>query len=530
MKGHRYDAIVVGAGVNGLACAALLGKAGLRTLLLEQRDVVGGCAAEHEIAPGFRVPTLAHRTGPLRADIVEELQLSQHGLSFVAQPIRCTALAPDGRALPISIDAERTSDAIRPWSTRDASGWPGFARSLSQVAGVVATLYPRTPPDLDDPGTQDAWTLMRAARSFRGLARADQWRLLRWGPMAVADLVSEAFETELLRAAVAADGLLGAMLGPWSAGSGLQLLFHAANARVGASIGAEVDGGPVAVARALAQAAARHGVDVRTGVTVAQVVVKGDRAVGVALTNGDTLDARAVVSGADPKRTFTALCEAEHLPPEFLWRIKHLRARGVLAKVNLALSSLPQVSGATREMLTSPMRIAPSLDYLERAFDHAKYGEWSREPWIEFTVPSVLDASLAPKGGHVLSAYVQWVPHPESRRSKVDAAAPLDDEGLLRTVIETLDRYAPGLKGSIVASQLITPADLDRDWSLSGGHIFHGELSLDQAFTMRPLLGYGSYATPIAGLYLCGSGTHPGTGLTAGSGANAARVIIDALT
>jgi phytoene dehydrogenase-like protein len=435
-------------------------------------------------------------------------------------------------------------------------------------------LYARTPPDLDNPGTQDAWTLMRAARSFRALARADQWHLLRWGPMAVADLVSEAFETELLRAAVAADGLLGAMLGPWSAGSGLQLLFHEANARVGASIGAEVDGGPAAVARALERAATRHGVDVRTGATVAQVVVKGDRAVGVALANGDAFDARAVVSGADPKRTFTTLCDAEHLPPEFLWRIKHLRARGVLAKVNLALSALPQVSGATREMLASPMRIAPSLDYLERAFDHAKYGEWSQEPWVEFTVPSVLDASLAPKGGHVLSAYVQWVPNSAasrhasagklrgtgfgevapkrpggreggesgtgpvrrsvgeggSRMAQEAGAAPTEHDGLLRTVVETLDRYAPGLKGSIVASQLITPADLEREWSLSGGHIFHGELSLDQAFTMRPLLGYGSYATPIPGLYLCGSGTHPGTGLTGGSGANAARVIVDALT
>jgi phytoene dehydrogenase-like protein len=356
--------------------------------------------------------------------------------------------------------------------------------------------------------------------------------------MAVADLVSEAFETELLRAAVAADGLLGAMLGPWSAGSGLQLLFHEANAQVGASIGTEVDGGPVAVARALERAATRHGVEVLTGVTVGQVVVKGDRAVGVALTSGDTFDARAVVSGADPKRTFTVLCDAEHLPPEFLWRIKHLRTRGVLAKVNLALSALPQVSGATREILAAPMRIAPSLDYLERAFDHAKYGEWSQEPWVEFTLPSVLDPSLAPKGGHVLSAYVQWVPNAAgtresgtgSRMARQAGDPPADHEGLLRTVIETLDRYAPGLKKLIVASQLITPADLERDWSLSGGHIFHGELSLDQAFTMRPLLGYGSYSTPIPGLYLCGSGTHPGTGLTGGSGANAARVIIDALT
>jgi phytoene dehydrogenase-like protein len=538
MNRARYDAIVIGGGVNGLTCAALLGRAGLRTLLLELRDVAGGCAAEHEIAPGFRVPTLAHRTGPVRADVVEDLQLSQYGLSFVPQPIRCSALDPGGRTLTIFGDPVRTADAIRPWSAHDAKAWPAFARSLSHVAGFVGTLFARTPPDVDDPGRQDLWTLVRTAGAFRGLSRNDQWRLLRWGPMAVADLVSETFETELLRAAVAADGLLGTMLGPWSAGSGLQLLLHEANASVAASRGFDVDGGPAALARALARAASRHGVEVRTGTAVSQVLVRNDRAAGVVLASGDTFEAGAVVSSVDPKRTFGSLCEPEHLPPEFLWRIKHLRARGVLAKVNLALSALPVVPGAPKEVLAAPMRIATSLDYLESAFDHAKYGEWSREPWIEFTLPSVLDGSLAPKGAHVLSAYVQWVPNTDgsresgtgSRMAREAGRTAPDHDGLLRTVIETLDRYAPGLKGTIVASQLITPADLARDWNLTGGHIFHGELSLDQAFTMRPVLGCGSYKTPIAGLYLCGSGTHPGTGLTGGSGANAARVIIDALT
>ena len=536
-RNTRYDAIVIGGGVNGLTCAAMLGKAGLRTLLLEQREVVGGCAAEHAIAPGFRVPTLAHRTGPLRADVVEELQLAQHGLSFAPQPIRFTALSSEGSALPVYEDAAKTAAALRRWSARDAAAWPGFVRSLSRIGAVVGTLLARTPPDLDDPATPDAWTLMRTARAFRALVRDDQWRLLRWGPMAVADLVSEAFETELLRAAVAADGLLGTMLGPWSAGGGLQLLFHEANACVGAARGSEVTGGPVAVAQALSRAAARHGVEVRTSAVVAQVLVRNDRAVGVALTSGDTFEARAVVSGVDPKRTFTALCDAEHLPPEFLWRIKHLRARGVLAKVNLALSALPAVAGTTREMLAAPMRIGPSLDYLERGFDHVKYGEWSPEPWIEFTIPSAADAALAPKGAHVLSAYVQWVPNEigsreagtGTRMAREIGTRPPDNDGLLRAVIETLDRHAPGLGGQVVAAELITPADLERRWSLTGGHIFHGELSLDQAFTMRPLLGYGNYRTPIRGLFLCGSGTHPGTGLTGGSGANAARVVAEAL-
>jgi phytoene dehydrogenase-like protein len=536
---RRYDAIVIGGGVNGLTCAALLGRAGLRTLLLEGRAELGGCAAERELAPGFRVPALAHRTGPLRADLVAELQLAeQHGLEFVAQPIRYTALAEDGRALAVSGDAARTAAAIAAFSQRDAAAWPGFSRSLTAVAGVVASLFSRTPPDLDEPDRQDLWTLMRTAGAFRSLTRNDQWRLLRWGPMAVADLVSEVFESELLRAAVAADGLLGAMLGPWSAGSGLQLLLHEANACAGATRDAEVRGGPVAAVRALERAAIRHGAEIRTAAEVRQVIVENDRAVGVTLNSGEQLRARAVVSSADPKRTFGSLCEPEYLPPEFQWRIRHLRARGVLAKVNLALSALPVVPGTTREMLAAPVRIAPSLDYLEQAFDHVKYGEWSRHPWIEFTVPSLGNPALAPSGAHVLSAYVQWVPNTIGSREsgtgtrmarELGTGAP-DDEGLLATVIETLDSYAPGLERLVIASQLITPAALDRDWSLTGGHIFHGELSLDQAFTMRPLLGSGGYRTPIAGLYLCGSGTHPGTGLTGGSGANAARVVAAALT
>ena len=384
---------------------------------------------------------------------------------------------------------------------------------------------------------------MRTLRAFRALPKDDAWRLLRWGPMAVADLVSECLETELLRATVAADGLLGAMLGPWSAGSGLQLLMHEANASVGVTRDADVVGGPAAVAAALKRAADRHGVEVRTGVTVAQVLVRADRAVGVALESGEILESRAVVSGVDPKRTFLSLCEAEHLPPEFLWRIRNLRVRGTLAKVNLALSALPAFAGATRQMLASRVRIAPDLEYLERAYDHAKYGESSPEPWIEFTVPSIADPSLAPAGGHVLSAYVQWVGTTSGVRSPVsgvrtqesgvrpmESAVRTDGDEVREAALATLERYAPGLRALVVQADVITPSDLERGWGLTGGHIFHGELSLDQAFTMRPLLGWGRYQTPINGLYLCGSGTHPGTGLTGGSGLNAARVIAEALT
>lgn len=516
----RYDAVVVGGGVNGLACAAWLAKAGVRTALVEQRNVTGGCAAESEIAPGFRVPTLAHATGPVRRDVVEELQLYRHGLTCRDEGSDVSALSADGRALVISTDAQKTAHGLRHWSSKDAAAWPAFQQSIAGLGGVIGTLFTSTPPSVDDPGPRDLWTLMRTFGAFRGLAKADQWRLLRWGPMAVADLVSESMETELLRATLAADGIFGAMLGPWSAGSGLQLLLCAANQSLAWSEGRAVVGGPVALARALTRAAERFGVEIRTGVAVTRVEMEDDRVAGVTLASGETIESRAVVSGVDPRRTFLSLCDADHLPPEFLWRMKHYRSRGTLAKVNLALSALPNFIGATQEMLTGRVRLAPDLDYLERAFDHAKYGRFSPHPWIEFTMPSIADPSMAPAGAHVLSAYVQFAPY-HVRDTDWDRSR----DAFGQAVVSTLEQYAPGLTPLIVAREVITPLDLERGWGLTGGQIFHGELSLDQFFAMRPLLGFGRYHTPIQGLYLCSSGSHPGTGLTGGSGLNAAREV-----
>ena len=520
MPKDRYGAIVIGGGINGLTCAAWLGRSGVRTLLLEQRDQVGGCAAESELAPGFRVPTLAHGTGPIRSDVIEELQLYLHGLDFGDTPITMSALSPDGRALVLWEDGRRSAEGLRAWSAKDAAAWPAFHASLQRLGALIAGLFVSTPPSVDAPSTRDVFGLMQTLGTFRSLPKADQWRLLRWGPMAVADLVGEAVENELLRATIAADGVFGAMLGPWSAGSGLQLLLMHANRAMAWPAGRVVAGGPIAVARALRRAAERHGVEIRTSAAVRRINVTDERAVGVTLESGETIDARAVVSAVDPKRTFLALCDAEHLPPEFLWRIKHYRSRGTLAKVNVALSALPAFAGATREMLAARVRIAPDLDYLERAFDHAKYGRFSPDPWIEFTVPSIADPSLAPPGAHVLSACAQFAPY-TLRDSDWDASR----DAFGDRVINTLEHYAPGIKTLIVAREVLTPLDLERGWGLTGGQIFHGELSLDQFFTMRPLLGYGQYATPLGGLYLCSNGTHPGTGLTGGSGINAAREV-----
>lgn len=521
---RRYDAIVVGGGINGLTCAAALAKAGVRTLLLEQRGDLGGCAGEADIIEGFTVPVLSHATGPVRRDVVEELQLYLHGLAFSDSPIQVSALSPDGRALIIYEDPQRTAEGLRAWSAKDAARWWPFQVTLQRIGALIGSLFVNTPPSMDAPSARDIVSLMHTLGDFRSMPKDDQWRLLRWGPMAVADLVAESIDTELLRATVAADGTFGAMLGPWSAGSGLQLLLGYANRALAWPAGRSVSGGPMALARALAAAAVRFGVEIRTGATVSRIDVIEDRAAGVTLDGGEHIEARAVVSGVDPKRTFLTLCDADHLPPEFRWRIKHYRSRGTLAKINLALSALPSFTGATREMLANRVRIAPEIDYLERAFDHAKYGRFSPEPWIEFTIPSLGDPTLAPPGAHVLSAYAQFAPY-SLREGHWDASR----DALGDAVVRTLSHYAPNLRSLIVGGQTLTPLDFERGWGLTGGHIFHGELSLDQFFTMRPLLGFGQYRTPVKSLFLCGSGSHPGTGLTGGSGMNAAREIVRAL-
>ena len=490
-----YDAVVIGGGVNGLTCAAMLAKRGLRTVLVEQRDSLGGCAAEGEMAPGFRAPTLAHSTGPVRRDVVEELQLQTHGLRFADSAIDVCSLSEDGRSLVIAHDAHQTATGLRAWSQKDADAWPAFAHSVQGISRVVGTLLTQAPPSVDDTSARDLWSLTRTLGAFRGLPKADKWQLLRWGPMAIADLVGEQVETELLRATLAADGVFGAMLGPWSAGSGLQWLLAAANRSVAWPGSWSVVGGPAALARAMARAAGRFGVNVMTGDGARHIEVANDRATAVTLASGERLVARAVISAVDPKRTFLCLCDADHLPPEFLWRMKHYRSRGTLAKVNLALSALPAFRGATRDMLAARVRLAPDLDYLERAFDHAKYGRFSPQPWIEFTIPSLSDPSMAPSGGHVLSVYAQFAPFSLDQGTGpfTPSAWDAQRDALGDTVVNTLERYAPGLRELIVAREVLTPLDFERGWGLDGGHIFHGELSLDQFFTMRPLLGYGQY-------------------------------------
>jgi phytoene dehydrogenase-like protein len=346
--------------------------------------------------------------------------------------------------------------------------------------------------------------------------------------MAAADLVAEFFDTEPLRATIAARGVFGTFLGPWSAGSGLVLLLRAAaDASPAGSVQLPV-GGMGALTGAMAAAAKHAGAEIRTGAEIAEIRIKDGVATGVVLTSGEEISARAVVSNADPKRTLMRLVDPTHLSPDFVQKIKNYRCMGTVAKINLALSALPEFPAIRAKgegnLLSGRIQISPEIDYLERAFDESKYGSFSRKPYIEITFPSLSDPSLAPTGQHVMSIYMQYAPYSlknsdwESQRT-----------ALGETVVKTIAQYAPNLPQLILHHQIITPEDLEETYGLTGGHIFHGELALDQFFTMRPLLDWARYQTPIDNLYLCGSGTHPGTGLTGGSGANAARQIAKAL-
>jgi len=514
--------LVIGGGVNGLVCATLLAGAGRKVTLLEQREAVGGAAVTRELTPGFRVPAAAHDVGPLRADVARDLHLKTHGLEFIPREAWMTALDGRGRAVTLWHDVARTSAALRAFSAADADRWPAFMAARAKLGRVVASILPHTPPSIESPSPRELWRLLQTARQFRALGAADGYRLLRWGPMPVADLIAEHVETPSVAAALAADGVFGAMLGPWSAGSGLLFLLHAANQSAGDPRLVWPRGGPGALTTALARAAEQAGVTIRTGARVAEVLSDDTGTRGVRLADGTTMDAATVVSGIDPKTTY-GLCDPMALPAEVRWRARNYRTAGTLAKVNLALSALPVVPGADREQLATRIRMAADVDAMERAFDHVKYGAFSPSPWLEALIPTLADPSLAPPGAHVMSIYAQYAPHTLREGAWDTARAPF-----LAAVLETLDRYMPGIRSLVVEAELLTPADLEHEWGMAGGHIHHGELALDQLFTMRPLLNWSQYRTPVKGLWLCGAGTHPGLGLTGGSGANAARSVLAA--
>ncbi|MCI0582164.1 MAG: NAD(P)/FAD-dependent oxidoreductase [Chloroflexi bacterium] len=527
-----WDAVIVGGGHNALVTAAYLAKGGLRTLVLERRERVGGASDTTDLAKGVRVPGLAHTVGRLRPSVHRDLDLKAHGLSLMAPDVRVFAPSPDGRAVTFFDDVARTSEALRSTSAADADAYPAFDKLVRSLGRFLDDLGRSTPVDVKAPGLGDALTGLKLGRTFRGLGKRDSQTILRVLPMAVADFVAEAFETDAVRAALAWRGVRYCAVGPWSAGTAAVLLMDAAGNDGGAA-GDSVfaRGGPGALSAALASAARAAGAEIRTGAEVTAITTRDGRATGVVLASGEEIAARAVVSGADPKRTLVDLVDPVALGPSLGWRAGNIRTPGVVAKVNLAIKKLPvfpAAGGDGERLLRGRIVVAPGIDAMERAFDASKSGRFSETPILEATIPSLVDPLLvegAKPGSHVMSVIAQYAPY---RLRDADWSG--NAEAFGDKVIAVLESVAPGIGKLVTHRQVLTPVDLERDHGLTGGHPLHAEPGLDQFYAWRPMFGHGRYRIGgIDGLYLCGSGAHPGGGITGGPGQNAAREILSDL-
>src|SRR5262245_26461964 len=524
MAGEAYDAVIVGAGHNGLVTAGYLAKAGLRTLVLERRERAGGLLAGAEVAPGVRAPVAADGVGGLRPDVVQDLELGAHGFQAIEPQAVAFAPSADGASLTLWRDPVRTATELRASPhPRDAEAFIEFDRSVRSLVELVARIQTTEPPDLSSPSLADAgtgFTLFNAARTLGGPQVRETLRAL---PMSVADLVSEAVEGDALRGVLGARGIRYSAMGPRSAGTALNFLWDSAAGGGAAGRTVFARGGPEALAEALVSAARGQGAEVRCGADVSLIRTGRGSVEGVRLANGEEIDARFVPSSADPKRTLLRLLDPAEVGPTLGWRAEHIRAPGVAAKVILVVDGLPAIGGIEDERLRGRIVVAPGLGELELAFNDSKYGRISENPYLEATIPTLSDPSLAPEGTHVIGVLFQYAPRDlrdadwdESARDRVADAA-----------VRTLETVAPGLSNRIVARHVVTPADLEHEYGLSGGHPMHGEHALDQLFAWRPLLGHARYRLAgIQGLYLCGAGAHPGGGITGGPGRNAAKAML----
>lgn len=517
------ELILIGGGINGLVAAAYLAKAGVKVLLLEARDVLGGLAGGSDQIPGFHCQVGGSDAGWLLPDIAADLQLAAAGLELVS-PQACVCSPQDGgRTLTLWADPARTVEEIARFSPDDAHRWPEFTAQVARFAGVLEAIYAVAPPQVPDPHGQDLGTLLRLALRLRRLGKREMVEFLRVVPMSVAEWLDDWFKSDALKGALGAGGITRIFQGPRGAGTAFVFLHHQVGRPAGAVRGAHyVRGGPGALAQILLNVAKGYGAEIRTTAPVREIVVRDGKAIGVALETGEHLAARQVVSSLDPRRTFTRMLDAGQLDPEFLRAVRNIKCRGAVATVHLALSELPRFPGVTEEALGGTITIAPSLDYLEHAYDDAKYGAVSRRPYLEARIPSLLDPALAPAGKHLMTLQLQYAPYnlrpggwDDRARSQVADVA-----------VETLSACAPNLRGSLVGRHVTTPKDFEDRYGLTEGHAYHGELTLDQILFMRPVAGWARYRTPVEGLYLCGAGTHPGGGLPGAAGRNAAREML----
>ena len=522
----EYDAIIVGGGHNGLATAAYLGRAGLKALVLERRQVLGGAAISEHPWPGYTVSTLSYVLSLMPPEVIRELELRRHGLTLYPLAADYYVPFPDGSHLLLTKDAAQARAEIGKFSRKDADAWPDFSAYLAKIAQLVRPLLLMTPPAVGAKSPQDLLELARFAWKLKGLDVKTTGDFVKVMTLSVAELLEEWFESPQVKAARCVSGAIGTYGGPYTPGTAYVLLHHYIGEIDGQMAEwAFVRGGTGAVSQAIADDATEHGAELRTGARVGRILVEGGRAVGVALTDGTELRARAVVSNAHPKITFCELVEQNQLPADFVRAIDRYKTRSGTVKVNLALGELPRFDGLDPDdsmtAARSFIQLCDSMEYLEHAFDDAKYGQPSAAPYSDGVLPTIVDDSLAPKDKHLMSCFTQYVPAGWSNEPHRDELEAYADR-----VVDGYTRFARNLKGAVEHRQVLGPYDMEQEYGLVGGNIMHGDLTLDQLFSWRPVAGYADYRTPIKSLYLCGSGTHPGGGISGINGRNASREIL----
>jgi len=519
----QYDVIVIGGGHNGLVNAAYLARAGKKVVVLERRHVLGGAAVTEEIFRGFKFSVCSYVVSLLRPEIIRELDLPRHGLELLPLDGTFTPM-PDGNHLWRMNDHAKTRREIARHSRLDAEAYEEFGKAMVPMCRFVKPMLAMTPPDPTRLNLGDLKPLLVFGRRFQALSSEDKYNLIQLMTMSAADFLDQWFETDVLKATMSASGIIGTFLGVRSPGTAYVLLHHYMGEIDGAFRAWGFSrGGTGAISNAIAAAAREAGVEIRTQAPIARILVKNGRATGVVLANGDEILGHVISSSVDPHQTFLKIIEAEQLPGEFLEELRRYKFRGSSGKVNLALDALPDFRGMPGPgvHLRGAISISPSVEYMERAYDDAKYGNFSRRPYIDIVIPSLTDPSVAPPGKHVLSCFVQYAPYKLKEGTWDEKREAFGD-----TVIDTLAQYAPNIRDIILGRQVLTPLDLEREFGLTEGNIFQGELSLEQLFFLRPVPGWAQYRTPIKNLYLCGSATHPGGGIMGAPGRLASMAIL----